>query len=868
MGRRDDAAVLRDAADLIAQNSTALSRFGAVIVYLPDEPDPLERALLGAIDEATEVTVLLGRTGHQEVDAPLQAALRWDADIKEVQAPIATRVVHASDADEEVRDVVRELRLRLAEGVPAHHIAMLYSVAAPYSRLAHDHLAGAGIAANGPGVRALRDRAVADGFLALLSLDPDDLQRIALFAWLNRAPVRRSEAGGTVPGTQWERLAREAGITGGDWAARLADHEARHRARLEADQANPDASKSSIAYRERAIAATKELNAFVGELQSHLRDGSQIEGWASLAEWAREMFRRYFAVERLPEDEQRAATAIELTLSGLAELDDVGDAASVSQLIEILDIELDSRRSRVGRFGEGVFVGPITQAPSLEVSHVFVVGLSEDQFPGRLLPDPLLPESVRASSGGALATARDHLRRSHRALLAAFQIGDDVTASFPRGDLRRGSERLPSRWLMPTLRALAGSPDLEATRWSEASSETIRSVASHWQAMTGTPHPGTEQEWRVRHLATGGRHDEDAALGTAIEMVGARRSSTFTRFDGNLSDVAGLPDFLQSGVVAPTTLERYAGCPHAYFVERLLRVSPVDTPEDILSLRPWDLGSIVHEVLDQLVRDVLTDGGLPDYGEAWRPEHRERMRAIAEEVMSGFERRGLTGHPRLWANERERLQDDFEAILDLDDQAHAEHGSRVIASELTFGMNGEPPVRIELASGAIAMKGSADRVDEREDGRLIVTDFKTGSARGFADIRSDPVAAGRKLQLPLYAAAARERFGNGRVEAAYWFIGRRDRGERIPIELTDEIDATYRSALETLVTGIRTGSFIARPPATDDFAWVQCQFCNPDGVGYGHIRRPSDQKRTDPALADLFRLLDPAALEDDEETPR
>ena len=184
----------------------------------------------------------------------------------------------------------------------------------------------------------------------------------------------------------------------------------------------------------------------------------------------------------------------------------------------------------------------------------------------------------------------------------------------------------------------------------------------------------------------------------------------------------------------------------------------------------------------------------------------------------------------------------------------------MVASELPFGMRGHAPVRIELENGSIAMRGSADRVDETRDGTLIVTDFKTGSAKSFTDISDDPVVAGKKLQLPLYAHAARAAFGNDNVDAGYWFIGRRDRGKRVDVRLDAHLEEIYRSALETLTTGIRDGRFIARPPASDDFAWVQCAFCNPDGVGYGHVRGASERKRTDAALANLFALLDPSAL--------
>ena len=489
-GRRDETAVLEAATTLLAEGGAQCADLGPVILHLPDDLAPKEHALLAALDAASGLTTLVGLTGEPSVDGPLIERLNAEAGddgvssriarlmTETVDQPVADRVLHASDSDDEARAIVREVRALLADGVAAHRIAVLHPVAGPYARVLHDHLAASEIAANGPGVRPLRDHAIADGFLALLALDPDDLRRDAFFDWLGRVPVRLGDGTATVPRTRWERLSREAGISGGDWAERLADHEARHQARLDADRDNPDASDRSIAYRERSIAETQELATFVAELRHRLQEGRALTGWAALGEWARGMFRRYIgpadAMTRLPEPEQRAATAIDGVLGAIVELESIGGAARLDELVEILEVDLDARKPRVGRFGDGVFVGPISTAPSLDVSHVFVLGLSEDLYPGRHRIDPLLSEPVRIATGGALPTARDRLRQDHRAVLAAFAAGDQVVASFPRGDLRRGAERLPSRWLMPSLRALTG----RARARGDAMGRGIRSAAA------------------------------------------------------------------------------------------------------------------------------------------------------------------------------------------------------------------------------------------------------------------------------------------------------------------------------------------------------------------------------------------------------
>ena len=133
---------------------------------------------------------------------------------------------------------------------------------------------------------------------------------------------------------------------------------------------------------------------------------------------------------------------------------------------------------------------------------VFVVGLAEDLVPGRLDADALLPDGSGRCTGGQLPPLRERVDRQHRHLLAAFAAAPECIASFPRGDLRRSSARLPSRWLLPTLRPLSGQPlwrppagiRLQRRRGWSARRPTP-------PASAGTDELATEQEWRTRAAA-------------------------------------------------------------------------------------------------------------------------------------------------------------------------------------------------------------------------------------------------------------------------------------------------------------------------------------------------------------------------------
>ncbi|WP_347978203.1 PD-(D/E)XK nuclease family protein [Microbacterium sp. ProA8] len=837
--RRDEAALV-EAASILDGGGRHLGR---IIDFLPARRTPAEQRFVTQLTRGADAHGIFA--GEAEV--------------------MASEVLHASDADEEVRAVTRQALQALATH-PGPRLAILYTARSPYASLLHDRFTEAGISFNGHGVRPLRDRATADAFLTLLALDGADLRRRELFDWLGRAPIRLAAADRmTPPRSAWERISREAGVIGEDhWTTRLDAFVRTKRAEREELASDPDASEGSIRHREMSIDQAEGLRLFVAELRDQLAAATRVQTWAELGTWALNALHRYLGpsheLHNLREDEQRAVIAIEQTLRSLGDLDGAlggGVTPRPDALRDIVEADLEARMPRVGRFGEGVFVGHVSSAASLDVARVWVVGLSEDLYPGRLNPDPLLPERARAASGGALPTVSERVDDLRLALAAALHAAPVSTASFARGDLRRSTERLPSRWLMPTIRALAGLPTLPATKWDDAES-ALTGLSSNWSETRTAELPATEQELRLRRLAAG---DElgDPVLSDAATLVDARRSVAFTRFDGNLAGVADLPDLTNGHTLVSTTaLEAYAKCPHAYFVERMLGVKPLEQPEESVTIAPMHVGNLIHETMDDLTREEAQR--LPDYGGPWTPEQRARLRELANARADDYEARGLTGHPRLWATDRASILADLDAMLDDDDAFRAAESARVLASELHFGMRGIGPVHVQVASGSVGLRGSADRVDQRADGSLVVTDIKSGSSRGFADIeRGDPLVAGTKLQLPAYALAAKARYGEQPVTAQYWFV-RKDRGRRIAVPLDEELSSRYRDILDTLADGIRSGIFPAKPPEKDDYLFVTCPWCNPDGLGYGSLRDGYARKNTDAAMRRLLGVIDPAVV--------
>ena len=860
----DETDLLRAAATRIAAAPAVVGELGALVLFLPQELTQSEAAFVEALGTAAaDLTVIVGLTDVRRADRAVRRSLeRIGIDLPSSISknyPVATEILNASDADDEVRCVVRDV-VEALDHTPAHRIAVLYSAASPYARLLHEHLGAARIEVNGPGTRPVHERAIARTLLEVLALIDQDLPRADVFRALANAPTR-DFTGKRIPVPQWERMSRAAGVVrGDDWDTRLARYAESERRTADQEEAAEDPRPAAVRRAQYNASMAERLHAFASELRRRLGALALLETWSELAGGVLQLFHDLLGdYSSLPIEEQYAAAAVESSLKGLSTLDELGTPAGIAVLRDVLDLELQQSLPRVGTFGTGVLVAPLSASIGLSADIVYVVGLSEDLYPGRVHEDALLPHRVREAAAPELASFRDRLDEKQRHLLAAFSAGSrKVVASFPRGDLRRSSRRLPTRWLLGSLRELTGDHGLPATQWDKYG-ERLRTSASYAGSLTTATMPATEQEWQVR-AAAARLWVNDEVLVRARELLRGRGSNAFTRFDGDLSGVPGLPEYaVEERIASPTSLEAYATCPHAYFVERLLQVEPLEAPEDLLVISPLQVGNLIHNSLDAFVSRLA--GSLPGYGEPWTAEQRSLLLAIGADLADQFEAEGLTGHPRLWQRERLRILGDLMVLLTDDDRWRVERDASVVASELRFGFDGEPPVEIPVPSGRVLLRGSADKVDLGADGTIYVTDVKTGGFSRYEAIESDPVAGGTKLQLPVYAYAARARLGEQStpVEASYWFVRRG--GKRIPVPLTPEVEARYVDTLDVIVSSIAAGFFPPKAPEVPDFLWVQCPYCNPDGLGHSEVRARWDRKRHDPTLERLVRLIDPTALE-------
>jgi ATP-dependent helicase/DNAse subunit B len=135
------------------------------------------------------------------------------------------------------------------------------------------------------------------------------------------------------------------------------------------------------------------------------------------------------------------------------------------------------------------------------------------------------------------------------------------------------------------------------------------------------------------------------------------------------------------------------------------------------------------------------------------------------------------------------------------------------AYEVPFGFKGGPPLVVCDRGDSFVLRGLIDRVDCTPDGKVRVIDYKTSHPTGYDD---RAIRDGKKLQLPLYALAARDALRMGEpVEGFYWHIRHAEASRFTLADFGGGPDEAIEIAVEKAweaIAGVRRGLFTPSPP--------------------------------------------------------
>jgi ATP-dependent helicase/DNAse subunit B len=442
---------------------------------------------------------------------------------------------------------------------------------------------------------------------------------------------------------------------------------------------------------------------------------------------------------------------------------------------------------------DNVLAASIIQARGLGFEAVAVLGLGEGSFPGTLSEDPFLRDDDRAwlrdEAGFALRPSTlsaereffyEAVTRPRRALLLTRSVLADNGAEWVASPFWAAVRQLVDAVPQP-IRAETPPEPGDAASWAEL----WESVAQRSEATA----------WAARHdPATWDRISHTAAIWRD------RRLRRPTPHDGRLAGVAGelRTAFGPETVWSASRLETYQTCAFMFYTGAVLRLEPRPDPTEGLDARQF--GSLYHRIFEEVYRRPL-----PLDDEA-------ALRAVVARIAGPIldaapEKEGFRETP-WWSQTRVEIVDNVvQSIVTLEREAG---DYRFFMAEAAFGLRGNPPLIIGEGDDRLAVRGFIDRVDRDSEGNIRVIDYKSGGKSAFTPIT---FARGKKLQLPLYALAAQEALGLGRVTGGfYWHF---KQAESSSFKLEGDVDETIDTAVSyarDAVARIREGEFAPRPP--------------------------------------------------------
>jgi RecB family exonuclease len=301
--------------------------------------------------------------------------------------------------------------------------------------------------------------------------------------------------------------------------------------------------------------------------------------------------------------------------------------------------------------------------------------------------------------------------------------------------------------------------------------------------------------------------------------------------------------------VPPTALQHFAACPYRFFLYTVHRLEPRDEPVHIEAMDPLTRGDLVHNV-QFLVLSALRDAGLLPVTPARIDEAFATLdRALAAEAARQGEELA-PAIPRVWDDGVDAVRADLREWLRR--QADAADGWVPDRFELSFDVaardrsHADPASvahPVEVANG-LRLRGAIDLVERRDDGRLRVTDHKSGKVSAPDGV---VVGGGQVLQPVLYALATERMLDAEVVEGRLYYCTAVGEYTQRVVSLDAQSRGAIATVVDTVGAALRDG-FLPAAPVKNGCAWCDYRaVCGP----YEEVRvarKPADR------LAALVRL--------------
>jgi ATP-dependent helicase/nuclease subunit B len=446
---------------------------------------------------------------------------------------------------------------------------------------------------------------------------------------------------------------------------------------------------------------------------------------------------------------------------------------------------------------EHLLVLDAAQARGLSFEACAVIGLAEGEFPTVIREDVFLPDVDRKTlrDRGLQFPPSTESYEAELFLVALSRATRKLLLTRPRlAD--NGAPWQPSPYWEEVRQHVAAEPiRVGEDRLPLPSEAASRSEALSWMR----PNAGDPvSAWLGRELP-----DDASSVRDAVARLQAQRHP-WSSHDGDLARVAAsvARDYGPRRCISVTRLETYASCPYRFFAQYVLGLEAIEPVRE--GLDAAQLGSIYHRILaEAYVHPDVADPANAEQVLAALPEVLASVLDAAPDV-EGF-------RPTAWWR---YTRDEIAYHVGESIRALAEMGPyRPCWFEQRFGRDAFEPLVLHRGDDELAMSGIVDRIDVGPDGGIRVIDYKTA---GKADYAKRALEQGVKLQVALYALAARDAMGLGEpVDGFYWHVRQ---AEPSGLQLAkygsgpqDALDAATEHAWR-IAAGIRSGAFAPVPP--------------------------------------------------------
>jgi CRISPR/Cas system-associated exonuclease Cas4 (RecB family) len=295
-------------------------------------------------------------------------------------------------------------------------------------------------------------------------------------------------------------------------------------------------------------------------------------------------------------------------------------------------------------------------------------------------------------------------------------------------------------------------------------------------------------------------------------------------------------------------MQNFAACPYRFVLHTIHRLAPREEPAAIEKIDPLQKGSLVHEILFELLSTLREQSLVPIRADNFA-QVREALEPIVERVAARYKDDLAPAIDRVWEDGIAAIRADLLESLRRESERAPWKPWKL---ELAFGLAGlrgrDPsssadPVALDCG---ITLRGSIDVVEEDAAGTLRATDHKTGRPRQ----RPGAVVGGGESLQPVFYALALEQL----------FPGRRVSGGRLSYctsagdfkEVMVALDPRAREAANQVATALGqalSGGFLPAAPAKD-----ACRFCDYRPV-CGPWEEERSRKKRDRGELDALRAL-------------